>query len=149
MMEVIIYAFGVCLSPGRPTQQASAVLLLSSVDTIGRKASRQIAIPLAGSSKMQADLQSIRLGLMSLERSARRTSKIVLKVSNKAVIEKLKTDEKSKDGQLVAETNKWIKMCPNLAIEVVDRTDPQVLIGLNLAKDCASYQKPFDTKTTM
>jgi hypothetical protein len=149
-MIIHMYATGVAMNNGKPTQKAGTGVILEAVDSVGRKVSRTISYPVGNCTTPCAEINAARIALASVVKKYRKEAIVTLHVSPYVAKlfemegENFKTNPK-KNAEQVAELRRWSGYFEKLKVKASSRDD--LMIPLDLAKQCAETQNKSDTGT--
>lgn len=85
-MRIDGYCAACCIDEGDPTQLAGCGIILSYIDSAGRKKSREFGFALGGSDFELASIQSVRLALSSII-PAHRNYESVIRTDNPRIVD--------------------------------------------------------------
>lgn len=141
-----IHVASYCENIGKPMQKAACSAILRYTDDFNRSSSREISFALGNSTKNQADLQSIRLAILSVRRKFRSEPIFLYHNSyyGNGILEE--RDKKRMVNQdLILEVFKAIDSCSKLKII---KSESGFENAIELAKSTANTQKSIDSGTT-
>lgn len=148
---IIIHTAGYCHDVGHATQRSGISIILLYDDGY-HEARRVISYPTGNITKNLADINAVKLGLASLQRSFRKSAKVTIVVPKSAINYFMKDEsgeyEKNspKYKEELDEVRKWMEYYDDLTVVVDDGSFKDCF---EEAKICADNQKPKDTKTQL
>ena len=144
-MDITIYTNGYSVKVDDDRKSGCAIVLSTS-DQYNRVANREIGVATNNMTKAQAELNAIRIALLSIKRIYESTADIVLYCSAN-ILKQYLNNGGAKHQEICAEINVLKEKFKSVHIKKFIPSDKNVDVCKELAKKCAEDQLDYDSYT--
>jgi len=144
-MDIVIYTNGHSVKTDDDRKSGCAIVL-STFDQYDRVANREIGVAVNNMTKAQAELNAIRMALLSVKRIYESTANITLYCSAN-ILKQYLNNGGAKYQEICTEINTLKEKFKSVRIKKFVPSDKNVDICKELAKKCAEDQLDYDSYT--